>query len=204
MKLVLRRFVWVLLVVVIFAPSVRAAETPDPGRVREIAAMLSPHAVGVGQPITNRAAWDAVLASHPELGSMIKRAAADAKHPLPDLPDSLYLEFSENGNRTHYQSVASSREGRIAIFTIAECLEDKGRFIAPLEQTIAAICVERTWVLPAHDPKLQNFYGKEIYIELDSSSLAAELATVDYLLGDRLSPATRKLIHDNLQRRIFT
>ncbi len=204
MKLLLRRLSQVLLLIVILAPSLRAAETPDPDRVHEIAAMLPPHAVGVGQPITNRAVWSDAVVRHPELAKMIILATMDAKRPLPESPDSLYLEFSRNGNRTHYQSVASSRRNRIAIFTIAECLENKGRFITPLEQTIAAICAERTWVLPAHDAKLQNFYGKQIDIELDSSFLGAELANVDYLLGDRLSPATRKLIHDNLQRRIFT
>jgi hypothetical protein len=204
MKPVLRGFVQVLLLIAILAPLLCVAETPDPDRVREITAMLPPHTVGVGQPITNRAAWNDVLLRHPDLQAIIKRAIADTKTPLPASPDSLYLEFSQNGNRTRYQSVASSRRSRIAVFTLAECLEDKGRFVAPLEQTIAAICAERTWVLPAHDAKLQNFYGKQIDIELDSSFLGAELATVDYVLGARLSPATRKLIHDNLQRRIFT
>jgi hypothetical protein len=202
----MKRFISTLLftaILVAFNPSARAAEKLDPERIREIAAMLSPHAAGFGQPITNRTAWDEALARHPDLHSVIAQAVRDAAQPLPAQPDSLYLEFSRDGNRTHWQSVAESRRGRIAVFTLAECLEDKGRFIAPLEQTIAAICAERTWVLPAHDPKLQNFYGKTIDIELGSSMLAADLATADYLLGDRLSPEARKLIRDNLERRIF-
>jgi hypothetical protein len=205
MKLVLHRFAQSLFFLVFLAAlSVRAAETIDPDRVREIAAMLPPHAAGFGEPITNRAAWNDVLARHPDWKDTIRFAARDAARSLPAQPDSLYLEFSQNGNRVDYQTVAGSRRSRIAIFTIAECLENKGRFIAPLEQTIAAVCAERTWVLPAHDGKLQNFNGKTVDIELDSSYLGAEMATVDYLLGDRLSPGTRKLIHDNLQRRIFT
>ncbi len=185
-------------------PCLRAAETIDSGRVSEIAAMLPPHAVGFGQPITNRAAWDDALAHHPELHDIIAQAAKDAARPMPAQPDSLYLEFSRDGNRDHWQSFASSRRGRIAVFALAECLENKGRFIEPLEQTINAICAERTWVLPAHDGKLENFYGKTIDIELGSSMLAVDLATADYLLGDRLSPETRNLIRNNLQRRIFT
>lgn len=58
-----------------------------------------------------------------------------------------------------------------------------------------------------HDGKLQNFYGKTVDIELGSSGLAADLATADYLLGDRLSPETRHLIEENLERRrtpVFT
>jgi hypothetical protein len=188
----------------IFAYNLRAAETIDAGRVNEIAAMLSPHAQGAGRPITDRAAWKDVLVRHPELRGVIGQAVKDAASPLPEQPDSLYLEFSRDGNRDHWQNVAGSRRGRIGVFALAECLEDKGRFIAPLEQTIDAICAERTWVLPAHDSKLKNFDGKTVDIELGSSTLAGDLATAAYLLGDRLSPHTRELIQQNLDRRIFT
>lgn len=184
-------------------PAAGGAELIDPARVDEIAAMMQPHAAGFGQPITNRVAWEEVLAAHPELRGVISAAARDAARPLPAQPDSLYLEFSRDGNRSRWQRVADSRRGRIGIFALAECLENKGRFIAPLEQTIAAICAERTWVLPAHDPKLDNFYGRRVDIELGSSMLAADLATADYLLGDRLSPVTRDLVRENLDRRIF-
>jgi Heparinase II/III-like protein len=183
--------------------NLRAAQTIDAARVNEIAAMLPTHATGVGRPITDRAAWADILARHPELRGVIRQAVRDAARPLPAQPDSLYLEFSRDGNRDHWQNVAGSRRGRIGVFTLAECLEDKGRFIAPLEQTIDAICAERAWVLPAHDGKLQNFYGKTVDIELGSSTLAADLATACYLLGDRLSPQTRQLIRQNLERRIF-
>jgi hypothetical protein len=188
----------------VFVSHIRAAETVDPARVNEIAATLPAHAKGVGRPISDRAAWKSVLARHLELQSVIREAVRDAARPLPAQPDSLYLEFSRDGNRDHWQNVAFSRRARIGVFTLAECLEDKGRFIAPLEQSIEAVCAERTWVLPAHDGRLQNFYGKTVDIELGSSGLAADLATADYLLGDRLSPQTHELIRQNLERRIFT
>lgn len=186
-----------------FVSNLRAKESINASRVNEIAAMLPAHAEGAGRPITDRAAWADVLVRHPELRGVIRQAVRDAASPLPAQPDSLYLEFSRDGNRDHWQNVAGSRRGRIGIFTLAECLENKGRFIAPLEQAINAICAERAWVLPAHDGRLQNFYGKTVDIELGSSALAADLATADYLLGDRLSPATRELIKQNLERRIF-
>ena len=186
---------------VIFAPAAHAALDPD--RIREIAVMLQPHAAGLGQPITNRTAWNDVFAHHPELTNIIRLAVKDAATPLPEQPDSLYLEYSQDGNRVDYQKVAGSRRDRIAIFTLAECLEDKGRFIKPLEDTIAAFCAERTWVLPAHDSGLKNFDGKSVDIDLDDAMYAAELATANYLLGDRLAPDTRKLIRENLERRVF-
>jgi hypothetical protein len=186
-----------------FSSALHAAETLDTNRIREIAAMLPAHAAGFGQAITNRPAWDKAAADHPDLRDTIDLAVKRAAHPLPAQPDSLFLEFSENGNRDHWQKIAFSRRERISTFTLAECLENKGRFIAPLEQTVAALCAERTWVLPAHDRELKNFRGEAMEIDLGSSLLGAELAMANYLLGDRFSPATRNLIRENLERRIF-
>lgn len=192
------------LVSVLGAQTEVATITPSlADRIQQIAAWLPVQPAGFGQPITNRTAWDVVVREHPELREIISRAVKLAAQPLPAQPDDLYLEFSENGNRTHWQKVAGTRRERIEVFTLAECLENRGRFIAPLEKTIAALCAERTWVLPAHDGQLENFTGEEVDIDLGSSTLGVELATANYLLGDRLSPATRQLIRDNLQRRIF-
>jgi hypothetical protein len=200
MKCFYRRFARFLFLIA-FIPAANAALDPD--RIREIAAMLQPYAAGLGRPIANRAAWNDVFTRHPELTNVIRLAVKDAATPLPEQPDSLYLEYSRNGNRVDYQRVAGSRRDRIAVFTLAECLEDKGRFIKPLEDTIAAFCAERTWVLPAHDGGLKNFNGKSVDIDLDDAMYAAELATANYLLGDHLSSDTRKLIRDNLERRVF-
>ena len=190
-------------VLIVSSVALRAAETPDANRIREIAALLPASPAGFGQPITNRAAWASLAARHPELSKLISSATKLAARPLPEQPDSLFLEYSQNGNRTRWQKVASSRRERVQIFALAECLENKGRFLAPLEKTIAALCAEKTWVLSAHDPSLKNFRGETIEIDLGSAGLGVELATASYLLGDRLSPATRTLLRDNLERRIF-
>jgi hypothetical protein len=180
-----------------------AVETPDTGRIRDIAAMLSEPAAGFGLPITNRTAWSNAAALHPELRDLIPSAVKLAAQPLPEQPDSLFLEYSRNGNRDHWQTVASSRRDRIQIFTLAECVENQGHFLVPLEQAIAALCAEQTWVLPAHDGDLKNFHGEAIDIDLGAASVGVELATAAYLLGDRLPSATRQLIRQNLERRIF-
>jgi hypothetical protein len=205
MKLLLRhkQSLWLSAVFAAFSPALPAAVTLDTNRIREIAAMLPARAAGFGQPITNRPAWDQAAARNPDLRHLIDRAAKQAAQPLPAQPDSLFLEFSQNGNRDRWQKVAFARRERIGIFTLAECLENQGRFLAPLEQTIAALGAERTWVLPAHDRELKNFHGETTDIDLGASLLGAELATAHYLLGNRLSPGSRKLIRENLERRVF-
>jgi len=60
----------------------------------------------------------------------------------------------------------------------------EGRYIPAIIDVIRRICAEKTWVLPAHDLDLANFEGRGITIDLFSSAVALELATVDHLLGD--------------------
>lgn len=179
-----------------------ADEPPDPARVSAIAAMLPDAPVGLGRPISDRAAWDA-LAATPLLQSIVAAAERLLAEPLPEQPDDLYLDFSRTGNRTRWQEVAGGRRGRVRTLTLAECAENRGRFLPALEEVIAALCAERTWVLPAHDRSLTNFRGESVDIDLASSSLAWELATANWLLGERLSPQVRELIRTNLARRVL-
>ena len=72
-----------------------------------------------------------------------------------------------------------------------------------MKQSIRAIAGEKSWLYPAHDGKLINFHGEVCEIDLAVADLVWQLATADYWLGDKLSPATRKLIADELERRCF-
>lgn len=178
-------------------------EPPEPGRVEEIAAMLPQEPQGLGRPITDREAWDA-LAATDAYQALIERAAQLLDEPLPEQPDDLYLDFSRTGNRTRWQRVAGSRRGRLAPLVLAECAENRGRFLPAIEALVAALCAERTWVMPAHDRSLANFNAERTDIDLASSALGWHLATAAWLLGDRLSPETGALIRDNVEERILT
>ena len=187
---------------VVFNSNLFADDKLDPARIHEIAAWLPEQPAGFAWPISNRAAWDK-LAADPAFSKTISNADRLLDKPLADVPDSLFLEFSTNGNRTHWQNAEFERRGRIPRFAWAEALENKGRFLPALEKTIAVICAEKTWVYPAHDGSLANFKGQIMNPELGATGLAAELAEADYILGDKLSPATRQLILDNVRRRVL-
>ena len=181
---------------------VGAAGPPGEGRMEEVADMLPAKPVGVGRSISDRAAWQTFA----ELDSFKKTVCETeklGKEPIPEQPGDLYLDFSKTGNRTRWQNVAWKRRGRLRVLALAECLDNRGRFIKPLEQIIEALCKERTWVMPAHDRNLANFHGKTIDIDLASSAMGWELATIDYLLGNNLSAKTRKLIRENVRRRVL-
>ncbi len=120
------------------------------------------------------------------------------------MTDELYLDFSRTGNRRNWERVHGRLEGRLQALALAECLENKGHYLAEIETTIQHLCSRPSWVMPAHDRSLDTFYGRETIIDLGSSDLGWLMATIHYLLGDRLTDSTRKLIKENLNKRIFT
>lgn len=176
------------------------AELPSETRVRTLASWLPARPAGVGRPVADRAAWAPFL-QQPAWQAVIREAEQLAREGLPDQPDELYLDYSRTGNRERWQRVAFARRGRVATFVLAEGVENRGRFLAPLEETVRALCAERTWVYPAHDGALRNFRGEVVEMDLGSTALSWDLATAHWLLGDKLSEPTRRLIRENLHRR---
>lgn len=170
--------------------------------IARVAAMLPERPTCFGRPITDRAAWE-TLAATSEGRAVIGAAETLLKSPMPEMTDEIYLIYSRTGSRAEGDRVDGQRRGRIGTLTLAEILENKGRFLPELEKTIRSLCTEKTWVGVAHDGNLANFNRKQVTIDLYSSALAWHLATADNLLGDKLSPPTRELIRKEIQWRIF-
>jgi hypothetical protein len=203
--LVLLLFLLALFCINGFALAASAGEAEnrlDKRQIEAVAAMLIEKPAGFGRPISNRAAWEE-LARKESYHLVIPLAEILLKEPIPQQPDNLYLDFSRTGNRTHWQRVSRQRRDRIKWLVLAECLENKERFLEAIEEIVRILCSERTWVMPAHDRDLANFKGERTDIDLGSARLAWNLATADYLLGNKLSSDTRKLIRDNIGHRIF-
>ncbi|HUT91680.1 MAG TPA: heparinase II/III family protein [Thermoguttaceae bacterium] len=191
-----------LLATILSASHAPAQEAVDPARVQALAAMLPESPVGVGRPITDRQAWQAV-ARAPQFKRVVPEAERLMAQPIPEATDELYLDFSRTGNRTRYQRVLGQRHSRFPALVLAECIENRGRFLPAIEEAIRAVCEEKTWVYPAHDRSLGNFKGEVIEIDLGSAATSWNLATADYWLGEVLSQKTRDLVHSELERRCF-
>ena len=173
----------------------------DEAEIAKVAALLPEKPTCFGRPIADRDAW-AILAATSGGKAAITSAENLLKTPMPEMTDEIYLIYSRTGSRSEGDRVDGQRRGRIGTLTMAELLENKGRFIPELEKTIRSLCEEKTWVGVAHDGNLANFSKKQVTIDLYSSALAWHLATADNLLGDKLSPATRGLIRKEIQWRI--
>jgi hypothetical protein len=195
----------VCVAIVLSATALLAASrnAPDERRVEGIAQMLPDKPQGFGPLIGDRKAWGK-LAAAPRFKNAIAKAEELLTQPIPELTDELYLDYSRTGNRTRAQRVIGIRHGRYPVLALAECIENKGRFIPAIEQSIRSVCGEKTWVLPAHDYGEKNFKGTEVTIDLRAARYAWNLATIYYWLGDRLSEDVRKLVRDELERRAFT
>lgn len=175
--------------------------TVSPARIDEIAAWLPERPAADGARITDRAAWDR-LAATPHGAREVKAAAALLSRPVPDAPDAEYLEFSQNGNRSRYQTSLFRRMGGFRRLVVAECLEDRGRFIPKIADYVDAFAAQRSWTLPAHDGALTCFNGAP-HVDLVSGELSLTLAFCSDWLGDRLPAATRAAIRAEVERRTF-
>ncbi|MGN0846851.1 MAG: hypothetical protein ACI4RA_05645 [Kiritimatiellia bacterium] len=170
-------------------------------RVDEIAAWLPEHPAADGARADDRAAWGR-LASTAQGLAEVKAAEALLNQPVPDAPDAEYLEFTQTGNRTHYQKSLGRRNAAFAHLVTAECLEGKGRFLPKIVEYVDAFCAMKSWTLPAHDGTLTCFGGKP-HIDLMAGHISLSLAfCADWLKG-RLPEATRAKIVAELDRRTF-
>ncbi len=192
----------VLLVTCITLPLAATAGGPDAARIQQIAAAVSDGTYGATPTIENREFWQKV-GRLKDYQTIVGMAEKNVSQRFQTLPDDLYLEYSRNGNRSRYQDVYSAKLKLVRTFVMAECIENKGRFIKPIQQAVSSYAADKTWVLPAHDSGQENFLGRQITIDLFSSEVACELANADHILGDRLDQETRALIRKEARRRIF-
>jgi hypothetical protein len=188
------------------APFTRAQAThpvPTEAELSTLAALLPATPKGVGSPITNRAAW-ADLAKIPGIEGQTRLAEKLLTEPIAPITEELRGEFARTGKRETFERAATSRTLRLAAFTLAEGVENKGRYLPAIEEVFTAILDETTWVMPA-----SYFVAKDRpenlprTVDLAAANRAWTLTTVDHLLGTRLSPALRTRFRAEMQRRVF-
>ncbi len=155
-------------------------------------------------PITDRAAWDAVRLrlGEEEVAAILAQAERDAYTPIPFLSATLFLDFARTGQREGYEDPQSQRGRMMWNLTLAECLENGGRFLDPLLDLAWATCEESSWVYPAHESTLADI--NRPYLDLGVAMKALMLAELDLLVGPKLDPMLGKRIRDEIDRRCIT
>ena len=151
--------------------------------------------------------WESYKIDDEKAEALIKRAEEYLAEELTPIPLSLFRDKFVTGSRSRYEAKHHRRRDMAIYMTLAEVYEGKGRFVEKILDVIWAIMEESSWVIPAHmvnSLTLPNSSVPEIIderampgLDLYSANCCATLATVKYLLGDKLdaiSPVIGKKI----------
>jgi hypothetical protein len=156
----------------------------------------------------DRAAWAQVPAD--VAAALVARADAWLGTEWPQLPASLFLEFAETGNRTHYEQRYFERRSRLAGLVLAECVQGQGRYLHAIADGVWHVCEETFWGLPAHTGMQKRGVGlpdaAEPVVDLFAAETGVTLAYVHYLVGAQLraaSPLLQGRIAAEVKRRLL-
>jgi hypothetical protein len=158
--------------------------------------------------IHDRRAWEALRAE--TRISFLTEGEKYLKYEWPAMPATVFLEYARMGNRSHYQTIRYARMGALQALMLAECVENKGRFLDDITNGIWATCEESFWGVPAHLYIQKADLGlpdpRDPIVDLFAAQTSALLATAVYLLDsslDTVSPLIRDRVFFESERRIF-
>ena len=180
----------------------RPVPSRSKARIAEIASYLPEEPSAPADHIKNRRSWGK-LAELESAATCIKKAESILRRAMPECPDEMYLEFSKTGNRHDYEVPYFRRISNAMTLTIAECLENKGRFVPKLCEYLETICGERSWVMPAHDVGLATFDGKFYRVDLGASHRARACAWIVSVMQGVIPGTLSYKVKAELERRIF-
>ena len=172
-------------------------------RIQEITAMLSDKPQGMGLSIKNRAFWDKIRESDVAKDLLTKEVPALLKKGLPPFVDSLYLYLNKTNVRLPGEIMMNTRYQYLFRLTLAECLENRGRYIPAIEEILVSLCKQKPWSIPAHDRDLHNFKGTNYDVDLVVATAGNSIAQCVTLLDDRLSPEVKARVQCALREKIF-
>lgn len=127
----------------------------------------------------------------------------------PALTAADWLDYTRTGARLYFESKYFLRRRAVCSLILAECCEDKGRFLEDIQNGIFLICEESAWQVPAHNtyirdtPTLPFPDISRPILDLFACETAELLAMAIYLLGDKIS-LLQERIRLEMEKRIFT
>lgn len=172
--------------------------------------LLLPRSAYRPQPaITDRAAWDGLPAA---LRTAILAAGEKRLgEPWEILRATVQLGFVRTGNRADFEAPHAARRARLSALVLAECVENRGRFLDAIADGLWLICEETYWGGAAHLFMQKRGFGlpdvTEPTYDLGVGETASLLAWTHYLLGEKLDavhPMIRERVRLEIDRRVLT
>lgn len=118
----------------------------------------------------------------------------------PQLRYSDYKLIYINGDRSKYQTVYYEKVNRLLMLQVLAISDDK--YLSELEDLLACICDEFTWVVLAHNLQKDNTFDYTI-IDLFAAERALALSETVYVFGDKLTVDIRNRIKSSLKSKII-
>ena len=156
-----------------------------------------------------RARWEQLPTD--AAAALAQSGESQLKTPWEVLPATLFLEFQRDGNRSRYEAVRNRRRNKLQALVVAECVENKGRFVDEISNGVWLTCEETFWGVPAHLGAQKAGVGlpdaAEPIVDLFAAETASLLAWTLYLAGPQLakvSPLIPERIRLETDRRILS
>lgn len=176
---------------------------PSEAQIELLKKVMPVEAYQPAPKISNRAYWDKIGETKSGLDYLEKANAALDKAPEVPISDEIYRRANKEGNRGIYKPRYYRTMDRLERFILAECLENKGRFLPQINIYVQAIMDMKSWLHPNHDDKNNSVLeGKRVSIDLGARKFGGVLALVESLLDQQISEELRGEIKKQLQWRI--
>lgn len=153
--------------------------------------------------IGDREFWE-MIAQKESAQAIFDRAVASLENK-PEVPisDEIYRRANKEGNRGIYKPRYYRTMEVLERATIAECIENKGRFIPQINEHLNAIMEMKSWLHPNHDPQNRVLEGKRVTIDLGARKFGSVVMLAAVLLEDRLTDEMQKKARSQVQWRII-
>ncbi len=188
--------------ILIFSVSICSAIIIDKQAIARNLQLVNKTTTGLGIPASNRLVWDSI-AKLDFAKQVLGSAEPFLTKPLPEWNDSIYKTFYTTGKRDQTDAMMKARQVLLPILTLAECIENKGRFMPLIERVLISYCNQPTWTLAAHDWNMDNYKGN-FGVDLFAAGIANQFGQTLHLLGNKIDTKVRKLALKNLEKRVFT
>ncbi len=113
---------------------------------------------------------------------------------IPVVKRSAFRNYRRCGDRTLHQGKMSARRHQLDLAALALWLDHPKAELDYLQDLLWAYCDEHTWVMAAHE-------GRSV--DLGAAMLAADLAEILHVLGDRLEDEVADRVREEIEERIL-
>ena len=161
-------------------------------------------------PLADRAAWESLPGA--ARWAAAGQAALEHAQTAPELPLSLWLQFTRSGDRAKWEHAYFARRRTLCALAMAEAVTNRGTYLPALADLAWRICEESAWQLPAHNsyirdtPQLPLPDVTRPIVDLFAAETGALIATVCGLLGaalDAYAPGLAARLRGEVERRVL-